>query len=91
MNKREKKKLLNEVLDLRQILEEKETLLKCIILEDGEGISTEKGSATITKVSSYMKFDATRFGFKDKYPEIYNANLVEVNRNDSVTIKRTNK
>jgi len=76
MNKREKNKLLNEIFELRTLLDEKETLLRNAILEDKEDVSTSKGIAKYYEATTQMRFNMVRF--KETSAELYKSNLIEV-------------
>lgn len=90
MNKRELNKTLNEIIELRKTLKEKEEMLfNGMTDKDLQSISTAHGQAYITEESTSMVFSTTRFGFKEKYPDIYNENLVETTRKRHMTIKES--
>jgi len=88
MNKRELNKHLNNIIELeKQLKAEKELLLNGMTEKGMTSISTAQGQAYITEESTAMTFSTTRFGFKEKYPDIYNANLVETVRKRHITVK----
>lgn len=85
MKTREKNNLLNEIIELRKTLKEKEILLESAMLEDGMNVSTAKGYASIIAESKTFRFDTTRF--KEDKPEEYNNYLKESTTRAHITIK----
>ena len=90
MNKRELNRELNEIIELRKLLKEKEENLYNEAKAAGyESISTAKGQMYIVKESTALSFSTTRFGFKEKYPDLYNENLIETTRKEHMVIKES--
>ena len=88
MNKRELNKTLNEIIELRKTLKEKEEMLYNGMTDKGiQSISTAHGQAYITEESTSLRFDTTRF--KEDNKETYNSYLKETTTRRHITIKES--
>jgi predicted phage-related endonuclease len=88
MNKRELNKTLNEIIELRKQLKEKEEMLfNGMTDKDLQSISTAHGQAYITEESTSFRFDTTRF--KEEHLDLYNENLKEITTKRHITIKES--